>query len=83
MPFSVDTPHEENARQLLSNTGGPLRKSLFAPVYEADFNGDERDVAVYPRRRVALSWWHRNVARTQYGLQGWKRAKITRTSSSP
>ena len=23
-----------------------------------------------------LSWWHRNVARTQYGIQGWNRAKI-------
>jgi type III restriction enzyme len=76
MPFSIDTTHEENARQLLSNTGGPLQKSLFAPVYEADFNGDERDVAVYLDGEKALTWWHRNVARTQYGLQGWKRAKI-------
>jgi type III restriction enzyme len=24
----------------------------------------------------ALSWWHRNVARSQYGIQGWKKAKI-------
>ncbi len=26
------------------------------------------------RRR--LRWWHRNVARRQYGLQGWRRAKV-------
>jgi len=23
-----------------------------------------------------LKWWHRNVARHQYGLQGWRRAKV-------
>ena len=46
MPFSVETTEPENARQLLSKTGGPLEKSLFAPVYEAELNTDERDVAV-------------------------------------
>lgn len=76
MPFSIETTEPENARQLASNTGGPLEKSLFAPVFEADFNDDERDVAVYLDGEKALAWWHRNVARTQYGLQGWKRAKI-------
>ena len=24
----------------------------------------------------AVSWWHRNVARHQYGLQGWRRGRI-------
>ncbi len=51
MPFSVETTEAENARQLLSKTGGALEKSLFAPVYEAELNGDERDVAVYFGRR--------------------------------
>ncbi len=76
MPFSVATLEPENARQLLSKTGGPLEKSLFAPVYENDLNSEEREVAVYLDGEQALSWWHRNVARTQYGIQGWKRAKI-------
>jgi type III restriction enzyme len=76
MPFAIETAEAANARQLVSGTGGPLRKSLFAPVFEADLNGDERDVAVYLDGEKALAWWHRNVARTQYGLQGWKRAKI-------
>lgn len=76
MPFSVETLEPENARQLLSRTGGPLEKSLFAPVYENDLNSEEREVAVYLDGEQALSWWHRNVARTQYGIQGWKRAKI-------
>ena len=76
MPFSLDTLEPENARQLLSKTGGPLEKSLFAPVYENDLNSEEREVAVYLDGEQALSWWHRNVARTQYGIQGWNRAKI-------
>lgn len=76
MPFSVETTEPENARQLLSKSGGPLEKSLFAPVYESELNTDERDVAVYLDGEQALTWWHRNVARQQYGIQGWKKAKI-------
>ncbi len=60
----------------MSKTGGPLEKSLFAPVYEAELNKDERNVAVYLDGELDLSWWHRNVARSQYGVQGWKKAKI-------
>lgn len=33
-------------------------------------------MAVYLDGEKALAWWHRNVARTQYGIQGWKKAKI-------
>jgi len=76
MPFSVETTEPENARQLLNRAGGPLEKSLFSPVYENELNSDERDVAVYLDGEKTLAWWHRNVARTQYGLQGWKKAKI-------
>lgn len=76
MPFEIETREPDGARQLASKSGGSLEKSLFAPVYEADLNGDEQDVAVYLDGDKALKWWHRNVARTQYGLQGWKRAKI-------
>ena len=25
---------------------------------------------------AALRWWHRNVAKSQYGLQGWRRHKV-------
>lgn len=76
MPFSAETLEPENARQLVGATGGPLEKSLFAPLYESELNQDERDVAIYLDSEDALSWWHRNVARTQYGIQAWKRAKI-------
>ena len=76
MPFTVETTEPKDARQLLGNDGGALGKSLFKPVYESDLNKDERDVAVYLDGDTAISWWHRNVARAQYGLQGWKRSRI-------
>ncbi|MCC6159785.1 MAG: DEAD/DEAH box helicase family protein [Deltaproteobacteria bacterium] len=76
MPFSIETTEPENARQLLNRAGGPLEKSLFSPIYENEMNPDERDVAVYLDGEQTLAWWHRNVARTQYGIQGWKKAKI-------
>ena len=76
MPFVAETTEPKNARQLVSRNGGPLGKSLFAPVYENELNSSERDVAVYLDGEAALTWWHRNVARTQYGIQGWRRHKI-------
>lgn len=76
MPFSIETTEPENARQVVSKTGGPLERSLFAPVYESELNSEEREVAIYLDGGTALTWWHRNVARTQYGIQGWKKAKI-------
>lgn len=76
MPFSIETDEPENGRKLLNRAGNALEKSLFAPVYESELNGDEQDVAVYLDGEKTLTWWHRNVARSQYGIQGWKKAKI-------
>ncbi len=76
MPVEVDTTEAPDARQLVSGGGGPLQKSLFAPVYESEFNRAEREVAVYLDGEETLTWWHRNVARTQYGIQGWRKGKI-------
>jgi type III restriction enzyme len=76
MPFDVVTTEPPTGRQLVGKDGGPLQRSLFAPVYEAELNNAEREVAVHLDGDKALVWWHRNVARTQYGLQGWRRAKI-------
>lgn len=76
MPSAIETTEPENARQLVNRTGGPLERSLFAPIYENELNADERDVAVYLDGEKTLGWWHRNVARTQYGIQGWRKAKI-------
>lgn len=76
MPFTMETLEPEGARQLLGKTGGPLERSLFAPVYENELNGEERGVAVHLDSEKTLIWWHRNVARSQYALQGWRRGKI-------
>ncbi len=76
MPLETETTQPDGARQLVGKDGGPLQRSLFAPMYEDDFNTDERNVAVYLDGDVALSWWHRNVARSQYAVQGWRKAKI-------
>lgn len=55
----------------------PVEKSLFEPALTAlTDSGLERDVAFYLDSQKALRWWHRNVARAQYGLQGWKRNKV-------
>lgn len=57
--------------------GKPVEKSLFEPALTAlTDSGLERDVAFYLDSQAALIWWHRNVARSQYGLQGWKRNKV-------
>ena len=76
MPFETETVQPDGARQLVGNDGGPLQRSLFSPIYDDDFNDDERDVAVYLDGDAALSWWHSNVARSQYAVQGWRKAKI-------
>ena len=39
-------------------------------------NEFEAVFAGYLDEQQALQWWHRNVAKTQYGLQGWKRHKV-------
>ena len=76
MPFGIETFEPENGVQLPSRAGTPLDKSLFSPVYQSELNSEERGVAVYLDDEKTLLWWHRNVARTQYGIQGWRKAKI-------
>ncbi len=54
-----------------------MEKSLLAPaLHTPDINAFEALFAGYLDEQPALRWWHRNVARTQYGLQGWRRHKV-------
>jgi type III restriction enzyme len=76
MPSTVDTSEPPNARVLTGDDGAPVKKSLFAPFYQADLNNEEAGVAVMLDGNGAIQWWHRNVARVHYGLQGWKRGRI-------
>ena len=54
-----------------------IEKSLLVPALQTpDLNDFEAVFAGYLDEQPALHWWHRNVAKTQYGLQGWKRHKV-------
>ena len=56
---------------------GDIEKSLLAPaLHTPEVNEFEAVFAGYLDEQPALRWWHRNVAKTQYGLQGWKRHKV-------
>jgi len=76
MPQNIDSTLFHQNRQLMNKYGAQLERSLFIPQFESEFNQDERNVAVYLDGDNALKWWHRNVARSQYGIQGWKKGKI-------
>lgn len=76
MPKTSRTRQPERADQLLGSDGGRLQRSLFRPQFKDDMNSEERDVAMYMDSNEALHWWHRNVSRNHYYLQGWRRDKI-------
>lgn len=79
-----ELPHESvlalagKPRKLTKLDGlGDIEKSLLSPALQtADMNEFEAIFAGYLDDQKALHWWHRNVAKTQYGLQGWKRHKV-------
>jgi type III restriction enzyme len=77
LPYELEPDQQENARQLMRTTGGPLEKSMFTPVYQGDFNGDEANFACYLDAQATVQWWHRNIAKAgQYSLQGWKKGLV-------
>jgi type III restriction enzyme len=61
---------------LTRDDGVAAEKSLFVPATEDGMNGLERNVACYVDGKAATHWWFRNVARSQYGLQGWRKHKV-------
>ena len=64
-------------RALTRDDARSIEKSLLEPaLLTPDMNELEADFAGYLDERAALRWWHRNVAKTQYGLQGWRRHKV-------
>jgi len=76
MPNHITTTEPPLAPILRSATDEPLTSSLFAPVLRNELNREEQSVAVHLDGDGAVKWWHRNVAKTNYGLQGWKRGRI-------
>jgi type III restriction enzyme len=77
IPVELDVDLPEKPAYLLCDDGKPVEKSLFAPFYAGLVDNDfESRFACYLDTQAALVWWHRNVARTQYGLQGWRKEKV-------
>jgi type III restriction enzyme len=77
MPSELPGTQSANAPKLRRpSDDAPVEKSLFAPVYRAEFNELEGEFACYLDEQKALRWWHRNVARSQYSLQGWKKQRV-------
>ncbi len=59
--------------------GQPMQRSLFEPVFEAQFDSNlEFEFARYLDEAKALRWWHRIAARQRgdYYLRGWKTERI-------
>jgi type III restriction enzyme len=75
MPDHIQSMEPANSPHLTGADGGALTRNLF-PVYRNELNGEEQNVAVHLDGEAAVKWWHRNVAKTDYGLQGWKRGRI-------
>lgn len=77
MPDAMETDLPQQSPQLPKPNGNLTEKSLFSPVYAADFNDPEKEFACYLDEEKALVWWHRNVAKAgQYHLQGWRKQKV-------
>lgn len=76
MPKSVDGTVVADDRVLAGSNGMPVAKSLFDPFFASELNREEAGVAVMLDGDATVEWWHRNVAKVHYGLQGWKRGRI-------
>ncbi|KAF0220200.1 MAG: hypothetical protein FD174_1439 [Geobacteraceae bacterium] len=76
MPDTMPTDRAANSQELRRDDGQIVKQSLFAPAYRDDFNEYEQQVACYLDSEAAVRWWHRNVAKRQYGVQGWRKPKV-------
>jgi len=67
-----------HSKQPLMNVyeGQPLQQSLFDYVPKEDINSLEEAVALYLDKQERLLWWYRNMAKSDYRLQGWKPNRI-------
>lgn len=73
--LSVELP--ERPRPLVREDGRPVERSLFEPFFDSLVDNDfEGEFACYLDAQSALKWWHRNVAKAGYGLQGWRRNRM-------
>lgn len=76
VPETFEAMLAKPLRGLMRDDGIQAEKSLFVPATEDGLNSLERNVACYVDGKAATHWWFRNVARSQYGLQGWRKHKV-------
>ncbi len=76
LPMEIAFEIDGRAEPLTRDDARVVDKSLFEPFIRNGMNDFESSFACYLDDKTALEWWHRNVARRQYGLQGWKRDKV-------
>ena len=67
---------EGQQAKIFDHYGEPPEKSLYQPLYAKEFNGLEKEFALYLDGHSAVTWWHRFAARQDYGLQGWRRHRV-------
>lgn len=77
LPHELTLDLSGEPQPLMRPDARPVAKSLLEPALKTpDMNDFEAQFAAYLDGKQAVQWWHRNVAKTQYGLQGWKRHKV-------
>ena len=76
LPVELAFEIEGRAVPLARDDGRPVERSLFEPMLANGMNEFESGFAAYLDDRAAIQWWHRNIARRHYGLQGWKRDRV-------
>ncbi|MXX11366.1 MAG: DEAD/DEAH box helicase, partial [Nitrospira sp. SB0667_bin_9] len=62
---SLEVYVSSQERALQGEHGLPIQQSLFDPVHESNFNGLEKDFALYLDKSNAISWWHKIAAKQQ------------------
>jgi type III restriction enzyme len=77
LPESHDIVVSEGVGVFPGPNGRGFEKTAFPPVYTNELNKLELEVAGYFDKKEAVSWWYRNVVKTNgYGLQGWKKNRF-------
>ena len=74
LTFEINDPPDHPLHH--TSTGKPVEKSLFEQVWSCQFNGLEKDVALYLDDVQAVRWWHRIAAQGDWHLDGWKRKRV-------
>lgn len=78
--FGFRLPKEKTVKKtavtLTRRDGQQLQRYLHEFVPEEEFNELEKSVAWYLEEQERLFFWYRNIDKSDYSIQGWKKQKI-------